>query len=481
MQENGNQRLDAIAEYKRVMVGHFDERATARPRRISFSYYNKQVVDYLRFLIPPQSSVFELGCGSGEMLNALDPARGVGIDLSEQMVEKAQQQFPHLEFHVGDAEDLQVDETFDYVLVVWLGNHLYDVQEAFAQLRKVCNRHTRVILLNLNFAWEPALRGLEKIGLRKRQPGLNWLALGDIENLLDLNGFQTIKKDYHTLLPVYIPLLSGFANRLLANMPLIWRLCVDQVVVARVQDGREDPADYSCTVVVPCRNERGNIEDIVRRIPEMGSHTEILFVEGGSQDESLAECHRVKEVYTDRDISVLTQDGVGKGDAVRKGFAAAKGDILMILDADLSVDPEELPKFYCALAEGTGEFINGTRLVYQMEDQAMRSLNLAGNHFFSQAFSYILEQRLRDTLCGTKVLFKTDYEKIAAGRSYFGDFDPFGDFDLLFGAAKLNLKIVEIPIRYRARTYGATNISRFSHGWLLIKMVLFSLRKIKFI
>ena len=236
------------------------------------------------------------------------------------------------------------------------------------------------------------------------------------------------------------------------------------------------------SVIIPARNERGNIETAVRRTPRLGSGTEIIFVEGNSNDGTAEEIERVIAAYPDRQITHIPQgDGRGKGDAVRKGFAAARGDILMILDADLTVAPEELPKFYNALMSGHGEFVHGSRLVYPMQKQAMRSLNIVANKFFSIAFTYLLEQRFKDTLCGTKVLFAQAYRQIAANRSYFGDFDPFGDFDLIFGAAKLNLKIVEIPIRYYARIYGTTNISRFKHGWLLLQMSAFAMRKLKFV
>jgi len=237
--------------------------------------------------------------------------------------------------------------------------------------------------------------------------------------------------------------------------------------------------DFSVTVLIPCRNERGNIEPAVQRTPDLGHHTEIIFVDGHSEDGTPDEIRRVMEKYPQRDIKFMVQDGKGKGDAVRKGFSAATGDILMILDADLTVPPEDLPKFYRAIASGKGEFINGTRLVYPMEDEAMRFLNLLGNKFFSLAFSWLLNQRLKDTLCGTKVISRKNYERLAAGRGYFGDFDPFGDFDLLFGASKLNLKITEVPIRYRAREYGETQISRFRHGLLLLRMCWFAMRKLK--
>jgi glycosyltransferase involved in cell wall biosynthesis len=213
----------------------------------------------------------------------------------------------------------------------------------------------------------------------------------------------------------------------------------------------------------------------------MGRGTELIFVEGHSRDDTYAAIEREMAAYPERRCRLFKQTGVGKGDAVRLGFSQASGDILMILDADLTVPPEDLPRFYEILRSGKGEFANGVRLVYPMEEQAMRFLNLVGNKFFGLAFSWLLGQTIRDSLCGTKVLWKADYDRIAANRAYFGDFDPFGDFDLLFGAAKHNLKIVDVPIRYRQRTYGTTNIHRWKHGWLLLRMVIFTSRRIKFI
>jgi glycosyltransferase involved in cell wall biosynthesis len=318
--------------------------------------------------------------------------------------------------------------------------------------------------------------------MKRPQPEQNWLALEDLENILSLANFQTIKKGNKIFLPIYVPLVSSLCNRILVNLPFLRKLALVQILVARPAPVPVSESTLSCSVVIPARNEKGNVEGTVTRTPEMGRHTELIFVEGNSSDGTAEEIERIIAIHPDRDIKIFRQgDGVGKGDAVRKGFAAATGDVLMILDADLTVPPEELPKFLRALASGRGEFINGSRLVYPMERQAMRFLNVLGNKFFSWAFTYLLDQRFKDTLCGTKVLYRSDYERIAAGRSYFGNFDPFGDFDLIFGAAKLNLKIVEVPIRYRERRYGTTQISRFRHGFLLLRMCLFALRRIKFV
>jgi glycosyltransferase involved in cell wall biosynthesis len=235
------------------------------------------------------------------------------------------------------------------------------------------------------------------------------------------------------------------------------------------------------SVIVPARNEAGNIQAIFERTPDMGASTELVFVEGGSSDKTYEAIEKAMAQYPQRRAKLLRQTGTGKGDAVRLGFAQASGDVLMILDADLTVPPEELPRFYQALRSGKGDFINGVRLVYPMETHSMQFLNLLANKFFSLAFSWLLGQSVKDTLCGTKVLWKREYELIVANRAYFGDFDPFGDFDLLFGAARLNLKIVDLPIRYRERTYGTTNIQRWRHGWMLLKMVVFAARRIKFV
>ncbi len=232
-------------------------------------------------------------------------------------------------------------------------------------------------------------------------------------------------------------------------------------------------------MVVPARNEKGNIEPAIRRIPRLCDGLEIILVEGHSTDGTFEEMKRVQAAYPDRDIKVMTQPGKGKADAVFAAFDAARGDALVILDADLTVPPEQLSKFWEAIRSGRGEFINGTRLVYPKEQGAMRFINLMGNRFFSLMFSWLLNQRYTDTLCGTKALRRSHYQRLKAEHAFFGDFDPFGDFHLIFGAAKLNLKTVEIPIRYGARVYGQTNISRFRDGFLLLKMVRFAYLRMK--
>jgi SAM-dependent methyltransferase len=444
-------------------------------------YYHKAQENLFKFLVEPGSSVLEVGCATGDVLAAVQPSHAVGVDFSPKMVELAAQKYPDITFVQQDAEKVCSQDKFAYVLMADLMSYLNDIQKALTAARNVMTPRSRLIITYYNYLWQPLLTLGEKLRLKIPHPGQNWINTNDLNNLLELADFEVIRTGQRLLIPKNIPFISWLCNKYLAQLPLLRRLCVTRYIVARPRNVNQKTDQYTVSVIVPARNERGNIEPAVVRTPELGKGTEIIFVEGHSKDGTLDEIKRVVESYrSKRDVKYTVQTGKGKGDAVREGFRIAAGDILMILDGDLTVAPEDLPKFFEAIASNRGEFINGSRLVYPMEKGAMRFLNLLGNKFFSLMFTWLLGQRFKDTLCGTKAIFKSDYERIANNRTYFGDFDPFGDYDLIFGAAKLNLKILEIPIRYRERTYGETNISRFTHGSLLLKMCLFAMNKLKF-
>lgn len=462
-------------------------------------YYHASLAKLVDFLIPGGKSVLDLGCSTGSLLVSLERNNAVGLDFSAEMLAVARHRtdLPEgIRFIEGDVEQLELTEKFDYVLLSDVIGELQDVWVAIRNLHLVTHEDSRVIITYYNALWEPVLKLAEKFGWKMPQDYQNWLSLRNIENLLRLNDFEVISSGYDLLLPKYIPCLSLLINKYIAKLPIVNQLCLSNYIVARPQRKNDPPvSDPTVTVLIPCRNEKGNIENAVKRVPALGSHTEILFVDGNSNDGTVEEIERLIRKYEGRkDIKLMHQvppgseDGaghgrmlkLGKGDAVRKGFLRANGDILMILDADLTVPPEDLPKFYHALVESKGEFINGSRLVYPMEKEAMRFLNKIANKFFGVMFSWLLGQQVTDTLCGTKALYKKDYLKIVEGREFFGDFDPFGDFDLLFGAAKQNLQIREVPIRYRERVYGDIKIERFKHGILLFKMTWIAMKKLKF-
>lgn len=470
-----------MSDFQKKVMQHFDELADVRDRYIKMSsYYYNDLISFFRFNIPENSSIAEIGCGTGELISKLSPSRGLGIDLSSRSLAVARSKYPNLSFKQMNAEEIKTNEKFDYVILSDTLSYLEDIQKVLLEVKKIVTNDSRVILTFHNFLWQPLFSIAEFLKIKMPYARSNWLNEQDVVNFLQLSDFDIVKKGKRLLFPKYFPLFSWFVNKYLANLPLVNKLCLTGYIIARPRFKME--TKQSVSVIIPCRNEKGNIEDAVKRTPKMGSRMELIFVEGGSSDGTLDEVKRVCKKYSDTvDIKYMIQDGRGKGDAVRKGFAAATGDILMILDADLTVPPEDLIKFYDAINDNIGEYINGSRLVYSMEKNAMRPLNMVANKFFSITFSWLLNQRIKDTLCGTKVISKKNWNKLVANRGYFGDFDPFGDFDLIFGSAKLNLKLVEIPIRYKSRTYGETNISRFRHGWLLLKMVVFAMGKIKFI
>lgn len=468
-QESRKQFWDKVAQWRR----------TNSLRRKT---YARGIHRLIRALVPEGQRILEIGSGSGELLATTHPLRGVGVDLSPEMVRVAREKYPDLTFIEADATDLPLTEKFDYVILSDVVGVLDDVQGALDQLRKVSTPQTRIIITHYSKLWYPVVRLAEKLHLKTPSGVENWLSIGDLENLLRLSGCEVVAKGRRMLCLMAIPLIEPLLNRFVANLPGFNRLCFVQYVVARPSPApvaAQGPVKVS--VVIPTLNEAGNIEGAVQRTPDMGDHTEFIFVDGHSTDGTIEKIQEQIKKYPQKDIKLLFQDGKGKADAVFKGFDACTGDILMILDSDLTVPPEDLPRFYRALSSGVAELANGSRLVYPMESQAMRTLNYFANHTFGVLFSWLLGQYIKDTLCGTKALTRKAYQQIKQGRSFFGDFDPFGDFDLLFGASKLNLKITDIPIRYRERTYGDIKIHRFRHGWLLLKMCVFAARKIKFV
>lgn len=401
----------------------------------------------MKFLVPPNVKIFE-------------------VDKGEAISNKA----------------VIFPDRVQYIVASDILGYVNDVELFFRKAKNTLTADGRIVITQYSTLWEPILRMASKLGLRGNVAEQNWLSVLDLKNLAYLAGLEIVKSGTKMIMPVYIPIISEFMNNFLANTWPFSRLGIFHYIVARNPDPRMIGRRPSFSIVVPARNEAGTIEKIARELPDLGSFTEIIFVEGNSTDNTFAEIQRVTKMFgSTKKIKFAQQDGKGKGDAVRKGFDMATGDILTIYDADMTVPPEEIEKFYNAVAENKGDFINGSRLVYPMKKQSMRVLNFFGNKFFSLAFSWILGQQLKDTLCGTKVIWRSDYEKVKQGRAFFGDFDPFGDFDLLFGAAKLNLKIIDLPVHYRDRVYGTTNISRWKHGWLLLKMTVFAARKMKFL
>lgn len=447
-------------------------------------YYN-DLARLHRLLVGEGLRVLEIGCGLGDLLASVKPAYGVGVELDPELARAARERHPQLRIVAADAETITPDsigetQPFDVILLPNTLNTLQDVQGVLERLEPFCHPRTRLVVSFHNWLWQPLLKAAEALGQRQPQPPESWLTPRDVTNLLDLAGWEVLKAGHRCLLPRQIPLLTPLANRWLSQLPVLEQLGLTHWLVAR--PARQQQREPSVSVVIPARNEAGNIAPAIERLPQLGAATEVIFVEGHSSDNTWQTIEQVCTSYSGPfRLKKFRQSGKGKADAVWLGFEQAEGDILVILDADLTVRPEDLPRFIEAMASGRGEFVNGCRLVYPRSRAAMPPLNTAANRFFAAVFSWLLRQRLKDTLCGTKVIWKVDYERLKAGRSYFGNFDPFGDFDLLFGASKLNLKIVDVPVRYQERSYGSSNIAHVKEGLILARMCTYAARKLRFI
>lgn len=480
-----NPAFEHINSRKVYVRESYEKIAGVREKWISRNgYFYALLGQFLKYVIEPGKSVLLLKSEAGQLLDAIGPPVGVGVEACRRMASSAAKKYPKFSFICADYEDVSLRRTFDYVVFYTLGD-IIDIERALLNAANLATERTRFVIVNYNYLWRPLVYLAEKTGLKAPQPTQNWLNAGIIENLLYISGYEVVKSYRQILFPFYVPVLSWLLNGVAAKLPLIRGLCFLQILVARkTPDGvpGHGRAGRSVSVIVPCKNERGNIEGAVERIPEMGGGTEIIFCDDKSTDGTADEVRRVIRDYPARKIRLVDGPGICKAKNVWAGFDAATGDVLMILDADLTVMPEELPYFYNALVEGRGEFINGTRMVYPMQKEAMRTLNIIGNKFFSVTFSYLLGQTLTDTLCGTKVFWRKDWPRLKALVGSWGIDDRWGDYELIFGAAKLHLKTIEVPVHYLERVYGETKMTkRLTNGLIMLRMCFAAFRKFKFV
>jgi len=472
----------ALQERQAFVANVYKEQLPTRENDVRKArYYYDNLKRLLRFIVEPGRRVLQVHCDIGHLLDTVQPSRGLGLHASEGHLEIARRNHPQLEFRVADPHSFCLEEKFDYVMLVNAVGDIVDVEATLLRCRAVMNPESRLVIAWTSYLWQPVFKLAERLGLKSRQPALNWFSPSDVDNLLTLTGFETVKENQALLMPINIPLLSWFLNRVVARIPPFHKLCYVKSLVARPVHLRTDPERFSVSVIIPCKNEAGNVQDAVERIPDMGRHTEIIFCDDKSTDGTADKVREMQQKYPHKDIKLVDGPGISKSYNVWTGFDAAQSDILMILDADLTTIPEELPYFFDAIASGRGEFINGSRMIYPMAEDAMKPLNVLGNKMFSLAFSYLLGQRIKDTLCGTKVLWKRDYERMKPLRDSWGVTDRWGDYELIFGAAKLNLKIIDLPVHYLERIYGETKMTkRFKNAAVMARMCLAALKKLRF-
>jgi ubiquinone/menaquinone biosynthesis C-methylase UbiE len=438
------------------------------------AYYYSTIKSFISRIIPPDSRVLEVGCGTGEILAAMKPARGVGIDISQKMTELASRKYPQYTFIHSPIEDLKLEEKFDYIIMVDVVDHVYDVMDVFQSLYRFCHPKTQVILTTINPWWDPILMFMEKIGAKMPEGPHNFIEKRNLSKMLELLNFTLSYSGYLLLFPKRIPLLSFLMNSIGTRTWGLKKLSAVQYMLIQPTVKNDTDLGLGCSVVIPCYNEQDNIEEAVRRIPKMGKETEIIVVNDCSTDRTAEKTKELQNEFPNLKL-VDYSPNRGKGYAVRKGFESATQEIIMILDADISTYPEELPRFFDPLNKGICQFVNGTRMVYPMENQAMRTLNLFGNKMFGFIMSFITQQNLTDTLCGTKAFYRSDLKRIRWGL------DKWGDFDLLFGAAKMGSKIMEVPVHYMSRKSGESKMKSFRHCFHLLKACLIGFRELVFI
>jgi len=459
---------------KESVEEHFDEIAHQYDYwKQKNSYYYSNIKALISRIIPPGGSVLEVGCGTGEILASMKPKRGVGIDISKKMIELASKKFPQHTFIHSPIENLELDEKFDYIIMVDVVDHVHDVMDVFHNLYHFCHPKTQVILTTINPWWDPILMFMEKIGAKMPEGPHNFIEKRNLTKMLELLNFSISYSSYMLLFPKKIPVLSFFANSIGTRTWGIKKFSAVQYMLIQSTVKNEVNLGMGCSVVIPCYNEQDNIEEAVRRIPKMGRETEIIVVNDCSIDNTVQKVKDLQKEFSNLKLIDYCPNQ-GKGYAVKKGFEAATQEILMILDADASTPPEELPRFFDPLNKGLCQFVNGSRMVYPMENQAMRTLNLFGNKIFGLIMSFITQQNISDTLCGTKALYKSDFKRIKWGL------DKWGDFDLLFSAAKFGSKIMEVPVHYMSRKSGESKMKSFRHGLHLIRACFVGFRELVF-
>jgi ubiquinone/menaquinone biosynthesis C-methylase UbiE len=436
-------------------------------------YYHNAMTNLIAGMIPPGAEVLELGTGVGDLLASLKPARGMGLNLTDSLTERAREKHPEFEFATIEVDSVQMPHAIEpqYVVMNNMLDYVYDAWDVLESLRPAINEGTLLIATTNNPVWAPILRLASKLGLRIPESSRNFITNKDIGGVLHLQGFDVVEEGLVLPVPIRIPLLGPLLNALLPEVPVVRFASSIQYVAAR---RREPRLVLSVSVVVPCHNEAENIAECLRRVPNMGAWTEIVVVDDGSTDGTT---EKVREAMASdpRVRLIVLEKNQGKANAVTAGFEASKGDVLMILDADMAVAPEELPKFLKPLQDGTADFVNGTRLVYPMQGKAMKIANFFGNKGFCFLASKVIRQRVSDTLCGTKAFLKRDYVRMPLSGK-----ERWGDFDLLFGGARLRLRILEIPVHYTERRAGKSKMRVMVDGWYFLFACLSAWRMLRF-
>lgn len=442
-------------------------------------YYYYRLRAYYRFIVPEGMRVLVLQCKNGYLLDAVKPIYGVGIDTDLAMISQAKDTYARYHFYHGTIADIKEREQFDYILLSSADAQLYDMRGLLESLKPFCHAGTRLIIDAYTPIWRPLIAMAAKSGFFEPQRIVQDFSRQDLLNFLMLSDYDPIKQEEHLLVPVHFPFLSTVFNRILINFPFIRRLALHRIIIARPLFIRRDIHEAGVSVIVPAANEKNLIEPLVKRLPHMGSFTELIFVCRDSSEDTIDEIKRMIQTYPEKSISFYRQQGVERAEEIRIGLSCAAGDIIMLADAGMSIEPEELSACYYALLENKGECVVGARFVYRMKKGARAQLHRLINRAFGSFVSWTIGQQVTDSFCSIKTLWKDDMQAIMRERSFSYRLDRRGELDLLFGAAKRHLKIVGLPVRYNPNRSGSWELPYLYNGLRVILVSLIAVKSFK--
>ncbi len=357
--------------------------------------------------------------------------------------------------------------------------HQLNPAKNLLNLSRIVGDNTKIILLSKNMVWMILIKIL-KLFFSFSPKKNNFLPSSYLDNLYSSCNLELIRQEKIIALPINIPFLTKIINRIF-RLPLLNFFCMSNIAILKKKiKNSSNHKDLKISFIIPCKNEQDNIKVFEQKINENTEPDEYLFGDDNSSDKTSDEIDKLIEKLSDKKIIKYNGPGICKSENVYKGIDLSSGDIIVIYDADHTVSFEDI-KFSVSIMKKTNvDFINCTRMIYPQKDGAMKFANFIGNTIFASLFSLLFKKKITDTLCGTKIFYKKDWEKIKENTSQWGMKDLWGDFDLLIGAYKNNLKITEVPVTYYERRENETKMtSLISNTLRMFFIVIYSYYKLR--
>lgn len=433
-------------------------------------YYHNQLKQIFKDVIKENSKVLQIGYGLGDILAALYPKKGVSFDDDKDILAISRRRYPIFKFTDFNFNKNKVNDKFDYVIYPNSLEHFDDIQTVFENVYPALSRSSKVVVASVNPRWEQIFYILEKLKLKRPESSRNWLRIENIKNLLEVSGYKVIDSGFRIILPVSIPLISGIINKVIRNIKILSRFCVEQFVVAQKETFSINN-NLSCSVVIPTYNQAELLEYCIESIPNVGKKMQIVVVDDASSDrteqvmKSLSKKHHnIKYIRNERPQ--------GEEKSLKIGIESVDLDIILTYDAKMSIPSSELVRFYNVLASKRADFVSGMRFIYPLEGQRLRQLTIIGNIIFSYLYSLFLNQRVFDPLCSIKGFYKKNYSKIKISNNNTL-------LDLLIKAAENKAKILEIPVHYSLESYLENKPHTLARLGILTKGVFYGIWRLK--